>query len=173
MLRRVFGMALLLSMTLEAMGPSINYDDKFDQEAQASIKKEVKEDLSQRLSMLTLKSLILQEKYVNQNGKSIKKNIPVKKVSKGSKVVYINRLINNDSRAKIDIVVKNPIPLGTSYIIGSATCNGGCIISFSSDGGATFSTEEEEGQNYTDLEFHFKKIASKKEMRMGFGAIIK
>ena len=173
MLRRVFGMALLLSMTLEAMGPSINYDDKFDKEAKAFIKKEVKEDLSQRLSMLTLKSLVFQEKRVSQNGKSVTKNIPVKKVPKGSKVVYINRLINNDSRAKIDIVVKNPVPLGASYIVGSAICDTGCTISFSSDGGATFSTEEEEGQNYTDLEFHFKRIASKKEMRMGFRAIIK
>jgi len=170
MLKDIFGMLVLSSLMLQAMGSTVNYDEQFDREERASIS----QDTSERLSMLLLKSLVFQEQVItNKQGESIKKKLPVTSVLKGSKVVYINRLINKSFEDKKDIVVKNPIPQGAEYVVGSATCNGGCVIYFSSDGGVTFSTEEHEGQTYTNLEFYFKKIAPKKETRMGFRAIIK
>jgi uncharacterized repeat protein (TIGR01451 family) len=170
MFKYVLGLVMVSSLTLLAMGPTVNYDEQFDREEQVSIS----EDINQRLSGLKLSSLVFQEQVIhNSKGESIKKKIPVTTVLKGSKVVYINRLINRSSEEKKDIVVKNPIPSGAEYVVGSATCNGGCSIYFSTDGGVTFSKEEQSGKIYTNLEFYFSKIEAQQERRMGFRAIIK
>jgi len=174
MLRSVFGGVVLLGVTVHAMGPTINYDEKFDQEARQIIQKNLQGDLKQRLAGLRLLSLPFQEKVTRTaDGKEVKKNEPVHRVERGSRVVYINRLINEAREKKENIVVKNPIPKGTEYVVGSAICDTGCTIGYSTDGGATFSPKEQAGAHYTDLEFYFKEVPPRKEMRMGFRAIVK
>ncbi len=146
---------------LYPMGSTINYDEQYNQEEIREVNQAVKEN---PLKNIILETFVFQER----NGK----NIPVKRVEIGSRVVYINRVINSNSESRKGIVVKNPIPNGAKYIKGSAICDGGCIISYSTDGGATLSQNENNGEDYNYIEFFFKNIPAYKEYRMGFRAII-
>jgi len=160
---------LSLSMGLWSMGHTINYDDKFNEEETQEVNSNAVEERSVEnkeeasVDDIELKTFV----FIEKNGK----NIPVKKVKRNSKVVYINKVINSNSSSKRDIVVKNPIPSGTEYIKGSAICQGSCTISYSSDGGDTLIQKDDGKINY--IEFHFKTIPSYKEFRMGFRAIVK
>jgi len=160
---------LSLSMGLWSMGHTINYDDKFNEEETQEVNSNAVEETSVEnkeeasVDDIELKTFV----FIEKNGK----NIPVKKVKRNSKVVYINKVINSNSSSKRDIVVKNPIPSGTEYIKGSAICQGSCSISYSSDGGDTLIQKDDGKINY--IEFHFKTIPSYKEFRMGFRAIVK
>ena len=182
MLKKIFIMGLLLSGVLYASSDQPNYDNHFDAEdiKDIPVDAEIEEvevesvEIEPDLSTVKLESLVFQEKIkLDRSGKKVKKNILVKQVIRGTKVVYINRLINNDSEDKINLVVKNPIPTGTEYVINSAICGKGCIIGYSTDGGQSFSLENHIGEHYTNLEFYFKTLSSKQEMRMGFRAIVK
>jgi hypothetical protein len=159
MIKNTLVLLVLISSGLLAMGHTINYDDKFNEEEQ----QEINSNSIDTLSDINLESFVFQEK----NGK----NIPVKKVKRNSKVVYINRVINSSSSLKRDIVVKNPIPNGTEYVKGSAICQGICTISYSTDGGKTLVQKEDSGVNF--IEFYFKNIPAQKEFRMGFRAVVK
>jgi len=152
---------LSLSMGLWSMGHTINYDDKFNEEETQEVNSNAIEENS--LENIKLKTFA----FIEKNGK----NIPVKKVKRNSKVVYINKVINSNSTPRRDIVVKNPIPTGTEYVNGSAICQGICTISYSRDGGKTLISKDNGEINY--IEFHFKTIPSYKEFRMGFRAIVK
>ena len=177
MLREIFLIGSVSTTVLFGMGgPVPNYDEKFNENINQRIKETmpiieevvpiVKEKVEQRFSDTTnirLKSLVFQE--VNH------RNIPVREVKSGSKVVYINIAINDSSDIKKDIVIRNPIPMGTEYVRGSATCDNRCIISYSSSFGDTLSSNEDGDINY--IEYHFKRMDSGKEYRMGFRAVIK
>ena len=179
MLREIFLIGSVSTTMLCAMGgPVPNYDEKFNENINERIKENIAtsapieeevvervkvEKVSDDISLLKMKSLVFQE---------IKgKNIPVKEVKAGEKVVYINVVLNSGSQTQRDVVVKNPIPLGTEYILGSATCNNGCTISYSSDGGANLSSNEEGAVSY--IEYYFKRMNAKQEYRMGFRAVVK
>ena len=171
---------LVLSGVLYSMGnPPPNYDNSYDMEIEKevsadieSIQSELRAKKEAQLSSLKLESFVFQEKLVaTKDGKKVKKNIPVEQVARDTKVVYINRLINIDREIKTDIVVKNPIPKGTEYLKGTAICEKGCKISYSTDGGQTLNNSDEKGASY--IEFHFKNIYPKREVRMGFRAIVK
>jgi len=151
---------LSFSMGLWSMGHTINYDDKFNEEETQEVNSNAVEE--ETVENIELKTFA----FIEKNGK----NIPVKKVKRNSKVVYINKVINSNSNSKRDIVVKNPIPNGTKYIKGSAICQGSCTISYSSDGGETLIQKDDGQVNF--IEFHFKTIPSYKEFRMGFRAIV-
>jgi len=152
---------LSFSMGLWSMGHTINYDDKFNEEETQEVNSNAVEENS--LNNIELKTFA----FIEKNGK----NIPVKKVKRNSKVVYINKVINSNSSSRRDIIIKNPIPSGTEYVKGSAICQGSCTISYSSDGGDTLIQKDDGKINY--IEFHFKTIPSYKEFRMGFRAIVK
>ena len=159
-------MRILLSIffifaLLYPMGNTINYDEQYYQEEINEVNQAVQEN--------PLKNIILETfVFQNRNGK----NIPVKRVEVGSRVVYINRVINSNSEPRSGIIVKNPIPKGAKYINGSAICDGDCIISYSTDGGATLTQNENRDETYNYIEFLFKNIPAYKEYRMGFRAII-
>ncbi len=185
MLREIFLIGSVSTTMLCAMGgPVPNYDEKFNEHINNRINERIKENLSSKeniveeeiveevipkenyssdISNIRLKSLVFQE---------IKgKNVPVKEVKRGTKVVYINVVVNDSSKTKRDIVIKNPIPMGTEYVLGSATCNNGCIISYSNDGGLNLSSSEQ--GNVSFIEYYFKSMMAGKEYRMGFRAMVK
>jgi uncharacterized repeat protein (TIGR01451 family) len=167
---------MLLSGVLYAMGGNTpNYDERYDSEVASVVGEDVhamRATKARTLSSLELKSYSFQEKLiVGRDGKKNKKNMPVKQVKRGSAVVYINRILNKSNETKTEIVVKNPIPEGTVYVKDSAICDKGCAISYSTDGGATLETSDD-GKRYNYIEFHFSNIYPKKEVRMGFRAIV-
>jgi len=180
MLKEILFIGSVSTTILCAMGgPVPNYDEKFNESINERIKENmatstpVEEEVVETIkvdkvsnndiSNLRIKSLTFQE---------IKgKNVPVKKVRVGEKVVYINVIFNDGSDTKRDVIVKNPIPIGTEYILGSATCNNGCTISYSNDGGLNLSSSEEGSVSY--IEYYFKRINAGQEYRMGFRARVK
>jgi hypothetical protein len=159
--------------------PPPNYDNSYDEEIEEavsadieSIQAESRAKKQANLSSLNIKSLSFQEKIITgKDGQKIRKNIPVTQVIRNTKVVYINRLKNRAKEIKTNIVVKNPIPKGAEYIKGSAICEKGCTISYSTDKGKTINSFDRDGVSY--IEFHFSNIYPEKEVRMGFRAIIK
>jgi len=163
---------------------NINYDEEFDRvDESMSAKEEVAEDIfkepepiqepeptsipkldkSQILSKLKIETYTFQEK----NGKKI----AVKYVPKNSSVIYLNRVVNSDDIQKGNIIVKNPIPKGAEYIKGSATCDSGCTIFYSSGGADKLSKNDSGNIDY--IEFYFKSIPANQEVRMGFRAVVK
>ena len=162
MIKNIVLVSVLISSYLFAMGSSVNYDDEFNQREQQEVNAN---SLENKLSGLKLDSFIFTEK----NGK----NVPVKKVKRGAKVVYINRVINNSNTPKRNIVVRNPIPEGVEYVIGSAICQDGCTISYSIDSGESLMQQQSGNMVYNYIEFYFPIIAPHKEIRMGFRAIVK
>lgn len=186
MLREVFLIGSISTTMLYAMGgPVPNYDEKFNENINERIKENIAtstsenifeveevvevekvkkvEPLSSDISNIRLKSLTFQE--INS------KNIPVEKVKSGTDVVYINVVKNDSSEIKRDIIIKNPIPRGTEYVRGSATCNNGCIISYSTHSGAELSTQESSAVSY--IEYHFKSMDAGEEYKMGFRATVR
>jgi uncharacterized repeat protein (TIGR01451 family) len=175
MLREIFLIGLVSTTVLFAMGgPVPNYDEKFNESINQRIKETMPiieevvpvvkvEEHSSDTTNIRLKSLVFQE--VNH------RNIPVTEVKSGSKVVYINVAINDSSNIKKDIVIRNPIPRGTEYVRGSATCDNRCIISYSSSFGDALSLSEDDNVNY--IEYYFKRMDLGKEYRMGFRAVVK
>ena len=169
---RILIFIFFISNLLYPMGSNINYDDKYHEEEIKEVDRAVVHSHHNRqyrnpinpLKNIILESFVFQER----NGKNIK----VKRVKIGSSVVYINRVINSNSEPRSGIIVKNPIPNGAKYINGSAICDGGCIISYSTDGGTTLTQKESRSTNYNYIEFLFKTIPAYKEYRMGFRAII-
>jgi|GEM_PF-7072527 len=168
----------IFSHLLFGMGnDNINYDEQFDRvdeslSLEAGIEptptptptpKPIKLDKSEILSNLVLRTYTLKE----QNGK----NVPIKYVTKNSSVVYLNQVINRDDIDKSDIIIKNPIPKGVEYIKGSATCDSGCKIFYSNNGGERLLNHEEGKVDY--IEFYFKNIPADREVRMGFRAIVR
>ena len=164
MIKNILIVSIIVSSYLLGMGDTINYDNQFNTQEEREVDANAISSANV-LSKLKLETFAFQEK----NGK----NVPVKRVKRGSKVVYINRVSNLDRSPKRNIVVKNPIPRGTKYIIGSAKCENGCTISFSTDGGRTFVDHEREGEEYNYIEFYFKEIPPLKKLRMGFRTIVK
>ncbi|NEW60964.1 hypothetical protein GSY74_06670 [Sulfurovum sp. bin170] len=180
MLQRGLITILLLSGVVYSMGnPPPNYDSQYDEVIEEAVSADIEAIEANRLakqemllSALKLKSLVFQEKFITRSdGKKVKKNIPVEQVVRGTNVVYINIIKNPNGEKQTNILVKNPIPDGTEYIKDSATCNGKCTISYSTDEGETLNPSDKSGASY--IEFHFPQIESNTEVRMGFRATVK
>lgn len=170
MIKKLLTTTLFVSALGYASMPTVNYDDQFDSAEIDTINENIEEDA---LSGLNLESLTFQEETVKtEDGQEVKKNVPVQKVEHGQEVVYINRLVNQNSEAKRNIVVKNPIPYGTKYVIGSALCNEGCTIQYSNDSGITLNGSEQATDLYNYIEFHFFQVPANSEVRMGFRAVV-
>ena len=169
-MKKLLTTILLISVLGYAAMPTVNYDEQFDSEEIKNINEHIVNDA---LFGLKLETLTFQEQILKTaKGEMVKKNVAVKKVKPGDKVVYINRVINETGEIKRNIVVRNPIPQGTQYLHGSAICDKGCAISYSSDQGSTLQSKEDAAKNYNYLEFHFYQILANQEVRMGFRVII-
>ena len=92
MLKKILTTTLLVSVMAYASMPTVNYDEQFDDAEMENINEHIVDDT---LLGLDLQSLTFQEMTVKTpDGKEEQKNVSVKKVKAGEKVVYINRLIN-------------------------------------------------------------------------------
>jgi len=138
------------------------------------------------LSHMILEKAVFEEQVsIDTLGIKTQKMIPIKTVQRGATLVYVNRLTNKSRAVKHDIVVMNPIPFKTTYLRGSATCEGSCEIQFSIDGGKSFDYGEKlyvhygkgkrvaNGSEYTHIKFIFKTIKPFTRTRMAFKAKVK
>lgn len=76
------------------------------------------------------------EVTVTVKGKQVKKKIAAKGVQPGDEVIYTLSYVNSGSEAAKDVLITDPIPVGTTYIPGSASETG--ELTFSIDKGKSF-----------------------------------
>ncbi len=88
-------------------------------------------ELSSRVEMEVIK--------LNEQGEGKTVLVPAEKVLPGETVVYTNTFTNTGKEPAEDLVMNNPIPEHTNYIVGSAF--GEAEIVFSADKGKTFALE--------------------------------
>jgi len=138
------------------------------------------------LKGIVLSKAVLKEQIeVNSLGQKVRTMVPVHQVHGGDRLVYINRIVSKAKVEKKNIVVNNPIPAGTVYLRGTATCEGSCEILFSIDGGKSFKKGENLyvvygakrraafGSEYTHVKYIFKSILPFSQTRMAFKAVVK
>jgi len=131
------------------------------------------------------KAVFEEQNSWDESGKHVRKMVPVKKVNKGTVLVYVNQLINKSSKIKKEVVVDNPIPQGTTYIRGTSSCEGVCSMLYSIDGGLTFKESQDlfviygtkkrqaKGSEYTHIKFVFLELPPMSKIRMAFKAVVK
>jgi len=137
-------------------------------------------------SQLKLEKAVMQEETaIDTLGMKSTKLKPVKMVQSGTVLVYLNRLYNGSRQVKHDLLVVNPIPNKTTYIRGSASCEGFCKILFSIDGGKTFDYGENlfvrygskkrmaMGSEYTHIKFMFHSLMPFSRTKMAFKSRVK
>jgi uncharacterized repeat protein (TIGR01451 family) len=76
------------------------------------------------------------ETVVTENGKKVTKKVVAKDIFPGEEILYTLSYANSGSEAATDVVLSDPIPVGTAYIPGSASDTGD--LSFSIDQGKSY-----------------------------------
>lgn len=71
------------------------------------------------------------------NGREVRKIVPVASVEPGQVIIYTLRYRNDGDEKATSVVINNPVPPDTVYLVGSAS-GAGSEISFSIDGGKSF-----------------------------------
>lgn len=74
---------------------------------------------------------------VHEDGTKEVKIVPAETISPGEVIIFSLAYTNGGSQAAHGVVVDNPIPDGTAYVLNSATQGGGELV-FSIDGGKSF-----------------------------------
>ncbi len=77
------------------------------------------------------------EVTVKKDGEKVTKKVTATKIEPGDVIFYTLNYINSGDEAATSAVMDDPIPLGTTYLPGSAFGAGAEIV-FSIDGGKTF-----------------------------------
>lgn len=77
------------------------------------------------------------EVTIEEQGKKIVKRVPAEKTVPDEVLFYTIRYKNETKTPATDVVINDPIPSGTTYILGSAYGTG-TIIEFSVDGGESY-----------------------------------
>ncbi len=93
---------------------------------------------------VTINSTSLQEvAKVMPTGEKTKAWVKAEKIVPDTVVKYVNTLTNSGTEVATHLVVKNPIPKNMEYVANSASCQSGCKITYSVDGGASFQEASE------------------------------
>lgn len=71
------------------------------------------------------------------DGKKVKKLVPAKNADPGQKIIFTLNYKNKGSEKAVKVKIDNPIPKGTSYVVGSGIGKNSKML-FSIDGGKTY-----------------------------------
>jgi uncharacterized repeat protein (TIGR01451 family) len=100
--------------------------------------------MSMAQANVSINSASFQEQTkVDANGKKVKEWVKASKVVPGTVIRYVNSLENSGEKSATKLVVNNPVPENMEYVANSASCESGCAISYSVDGGKTYKQPEE------------------------------
>lgn len=86
---------------------------------------------------VVLELLTTREVVEKVNGQEVRKFLPVTKVEPGQTLIYTLKYRNDGDEKATSVVINNPIPQGTVYLVGTASGRDS-EITFSIDGGKTF-----------------------------------
>jgi uncharacterized repeat protein (TIGR01451 family) len=121
------------------------------------------------------------------DGKEIKKKVPATEVEPGQTLIFTLKYSNNGDETATNVVIKNPIPKDTEYVVGSAT---GDTPMFSIDGGnvfkkpslLTYELKNNAGktikktaspEQYTDIRWIVQKVLSGSTGKVSFRVKVK
>ena len=135
------------------------------------------------------KSVFEEQIAIDTLGIKSRKLIPIligTTLQRGAILLYVNQITNTSlNLRKEEIVVVTPIPFKTSYLMGSASCEGSCQIKFSIDGGKSFDYGENlyvvygkgkrvaMGSEYTHIQFIFASLSPLSQTKMAFKSRLK
>ena len=83
-----------------------------------------------------------EEAKITPTGEKTKEWVKASKVVPGTVVRYVNSLENAGTKSARKLVVKNPIPKSMEYVENSASCQNGCTMTYSVDGGKNYNNAE-------------------------------
>jgi uncharacterized repeat protein (TIGR01451 family) len=83
-----------------------------------------------------------EETKVMKNGEKVSSWVKASKVVPGTVIRYVNALENSGTQSASQLVVNNPVPQNMEYVANSASCQSGCSLSYSVDGGKSYSQPE-------------------------------
>lgn len=86
--------------------------------------------------LVTLAIKAEKEIVVEEDGKKVTKRVSAEEAAPGETIIFTIAYANTGDEAATNVVVNNPLPEGTAYVLGSATEIG--EVTFSIDGGQTF-----------------------------------
>jgi uncharacterized repeat protein (TIGR01451 family) len=135
---------------------------------------------------ITLKNVAeIEVEVTAPNGKKEMKREPVVKAIPGTEVIFTTTFSNAGTRPAGNVVLTNPVPDNTAYVAGSAA-GPNTEITYSVDGGKTFSTPEKlkikEGKKerpalpseYTHIRWTYKgELVPGKSGEVSFRVVIK
>ncbi len=122
---------------------------------------------------------------VDKSGKRKRALVDAKKVIPGDIVLYKNIIKNNSKADAKDMVLNNVIPKHTVYVPNSASCEGGCEILFSVDGGKHFAKPKKlmvtrngikrvaTAKDYTNVRWVLTKLGANRETSVSFKTKLK
>jgi len=135
---------------------------------------------------VTISSTSFQELMkMTPSGEKIKKWVKTEKVVPGTVVRYVNTLENAGDTEATKLFVKNPIPENMEYVADSAKCQGRCTLTFSVDGGASFSSPSKlyvgvgekrhlaKASEYTDIRWVIDSLTAKTKSFVEYKARLK
>jgi len=122
---------------------------------------------------------------VNANGEKVKEWVKASKVVPGTVIRYVNSLENSGDKSATKLVVNNPVPENMEYVANSASCESGCSLSYSVDGGKTYKQPEElflgvgkekhlaMASEYTDIRWVVDALAATSQSTVEYQARLK
>lgn len=135
---------------------------------------------------VTINSASFQEHIrVTKSGEKVKEWVKASKVVPGTIIRYVNTLNNLGDKTATKLIINNPIPENMEYVANSATCQGGCTISYSVDGGKTYKQPNElflgvgekrhlaKASEYTDIRWIVAKLDAKTQSAVEYKARLK
>ena len=187
---KILLLTTLFSTLLNAMGHDVNYDEKFDQEEKKELNIKVVKAVEKKVPSVTqpveqvqevaqdnpLEGVLIETLYYQKRAKNPgekEQYVQVEDVDPNSKLTYINKVKNSTSEVKKGIVIRNPLPVGTEYVLGSASCLNRCTIRYSADGGRTLTESDKGGEAYNYIEFTFATLPPQQEYKMGFDVFVR
>jgi len=126
---------------------------------------------------IKIQSIVEKEITVTEQGQIVTKlaHVPAGKIDSGVRLCFTLTITNQGDDVATNVVVDNPIPPGTFYVIGSATGEKS-VVTCSIDDGVSFRAESQLRQAtasmFTDVQWLVEDLRPGTSCKLGFQVIV-
>lgn len=126
--------------------------------------------------VVRIRSIVEEKINAVEHGQKVSRfvQVPPGAIGKGIKLYFTLTIVNEGNEVATNVTVDNPIPPGTFYAIGSATCEEG-VVSCSDDEGVSFHSENEQlsaRHHCTDIRWVIDDLPPGSGCKLGFQVIV-
>lgn len=126
-----------------------------------------------------------EQTVVSQDGEKSSEWVSAKKVVPGTVIKYVNSLNNSENKLATKLVVTNLVPDNMEYVADSASCQTGCVLSYSVDGGKSYRQPSElfvgagekrhmaNAREYTNIKWVIEQLKAKSQSNVEYKARLK